>query len=66
MPWTDSTEKARIVARMAYGEASGWLTFAHAWVDPVDSTQRDLAPRSHVSAVLGRISGPGPWALVRW
>jgi HTH DNA binding domain len=31
-----------IIARMGYREASGWLAFAHAWVDPLDLALRDL------------------------
>jgi hypothetical protein len=31
-----------ITARMAYSEASGWLAFVHAWVDPLDLALRDL------------------------
>jgi hypothetical protein len=31
-----------IIAPMAYREASGWLAFAHAWVDPCGLALRDL------------------------
>jgi hypothetical protein len=31
-----------IIARMAYQEASGWLAFVHAWVDPLDLALREI------------------------
>jgi hypothetical protein len=31
-----------VISRMAYWEASGWLAFVHAWIDPIDPALRDL------------------------